>query len=262
MLRHVIKANPQPAQAAPAGTTVSLIGIDEHTIASIALLLRGGFRVICADANPIMVDTLGDMVRSGAAGQAVWRAHLDDDMLCLTDDPFAAVMESTITLICQGVSESFTGEADDYVLSVLGRTIGAALAHKADYHVVVQQASVLPGTTRNVLISAIEAASGLEAGAGFGTCHLSDRLAHLASDATPLFAGVTDLATADTIEDLLQRSGRRASTTLIEVSEMKSWAACDVAGISGNLLRSEKADHQRDPRHLVAAPQDRVSLTA
>lgn len=263
MLRQAIKANRQPAQVASAGTTVSIIGIDEQTISSVAALVRGGFRVICADADPTKVDALAEMLRSGTAGLALWQAHLVEKTLCLTDDPFTAVMDSSITLICQGAGESFTGEVDTYALSAIGRMIGSALAHKDEYHVIIQQASVEPGTTRGALVSAIEAASGLQAGAGFGACHLSSRFTHLASgDGAPLFAGVTDLVTASMVENLLHRAGRHATTTLIEISEMKGWVACDVDRISGNLPRSKASDDRLDARELLAALQDTFSLTA
>lgn len=260
-MRQVIKADRQPAQVAPAGTTLSIIGIDEHTIAGVGALLRGGFRVICADANPIKVDMLAEMIRSGTAGGALWQAHLAEQKLCLTDDPFVAVMDSTITLICQGAGESVSGKADTYVLSAMGAMIGSSLAHKDEYHVIVQQASVAPGTTRSVLVSAIEAASGLQAGAGFGACHLSSCLTHPAPEAALVYAGVTDLVAAGMVKVLLHRYGKRATITLIEISEMKSWAAWDVAKIDGNLKDAEET-HRLDPRHLLAALQEPISLTA
>lgn len=266
MLRQFIRTNHRATEIESAALTVSLIGIDEHTVTGAAALLRAGFAVVCADADPSKVDALVDTIAAGGAGPVLQHALLAEQTLRLTDDPFVAVVNSSMTLICQGASDSLAGTADTYVLSVMGRMIGNALAHKDEYHVVVQQASVEPGTTRDVLVAAIEAASGLQAGEGFGACHLSNRLGDATSDDTaPFYAGVTDLVTASLIEDFVRRSDKRVVTTLIEISEMKSWVERKGIRASHSLptpARATNAGRPRKSSHMLAPLKDAVSLRA
>ena len=84
-----------------------------------------------------------------------------------TGDLEGAVLNSEITFIAVGTP--FDGKSIDLtaVLEV-SRQIGAALARKTGYHVVVVKSTVVPGTTEGKVIPQLEAASGKKAGVDFG----------------------------------------------------------------------------------------------
>jgi UDPglucose 6-dehydrogenase/GDP-mannose 6-dehydrogenase len=77
------------------------------------------------------------------------------------------VLDSELTLIAVGTPSSAAGIDLTAVLSA-GRDVGAALALKHDYHVVVVKSTVVPGTTDGVILPLLEQASGKAAGADFG----------------------------------------------------------------------------------------------
>lgn len=157
---------------------ISILGIDDQTVAQAGALLRAGYRVICADSDTDRVDTLVQRIvlGIGTAVMATLRIAQAEGNLMVSDDIFAAVLESDVSFIRQGPGVDFVGEANTHALAAIGRTVGAALALKPTFHVVVQQAATVPGITRSVLIPAIEGASGLKAGDGFGLCHSAEIL--------------------------------------------------------------------------------------
>jgi GDP-mannose 6-dehydrogenase len=210
-----------------AQSVISILGIDATTAAQASALLEAGFNVICADADPEKVEALSRQIeRAAQSGLRGLGRGCASSALRVTDDPLMAIIDSDVTVICQGASENFLGETDSYVLSAMGRTIGAALAHKAGFHVIIQQAATEPGTTRGVLLPAIEAASGLRAGVDFGLCHMSDRLEveadAAADDLHPVMLGVTDARTARHLDVIFTAIGMQATVSTLEVSEMTS----------------------------------------
>ena len=72
-----------------------------------------------------------------------------------------------MTLIAVGTP--FDGQVIDLrYIKAVSREIGAALAKKDGYHVVVVKSTVVPGTTEDVVLPILEEYSGKKAGNGFG----------------------------------------------------------------------------------------------
>ena len=61
-----------------------------------------------------------------------------------------------------------TAASTSRISTASAEQIGDALSEKADYHVVVVRSTVLPGTTHDMVIPALEATSGKKYGEGFG----------------------------------------------------------------------------------------------
>ena len=137
-----------------------------------ACLAADGHRVIGVDSNtakvelvnagrsPVVESGLEDLIRSGIAS-----GHLS-----ATLSVEAAVLAADLSLICVGTPSSANGSLNfDYVRDVCAQ-IGSALRHNPAFHTIVVRSTVLPGTVRDVVIPALERASGKQLGQGFAVC--------------------------------------------------------------------------------------------
>jgi GDP-mannose 6-dehydrogenase len=73
-----------------------------------------------------------------------------------------------VSLLCVGTPSRRNGSLDLTYLTRVSEQVGAALRDKSSYHVVVVRSTVLPGTTNDVIIPALERESGKTYGDGFG----------------------------------------------------------------------------------------------
>lgn len=147
---------------------VSIIGTGYVGLVTGACLSEKGHQVTCVDINPERVAALN------RAESPIYEAGLEDLLrkhvgrgLRATTDLAAAVLGTELTLIAVGTP--FNGKEID-LTAVLGATrqIGEALKQKATYHVVVVKSTVVPGTTDQHVLPALEASSGKKAGPDFG----------------------------------------------------------------------------------------------
>jgi UDPglucose 6-dehydrogenase len=147
---------------------VSVVGLGYVGAVTGACLAELGHEVVCVDLDegkvrqiqdgqaPVFEAGLGELIGKHAGGR-----------LEATGDLHAAVAGSDLTLIAVGTP--FDGrEIDLEAVRNATREIGAALRHKAKYHVVVVKSTVVPGTTRDVVCPLLEEASGKKIGDDLG----------------------------------------------------------------------------------------------
>ena len=126
-----------------------VVGVDVHT---------EKVRAINEGRSPIVEPGLGELLAEGtAAGR-----------LRATTSTEEAVRDTELSLICVGTPSRKNGSLDLSYLVRVAEQIGSALKNKPDYHVVVVRSTVLPGTTHDKVIPALEASSGKKYGEGFG----------------------------------------------------------------------------------------------
>jgi GDP-mannose 6-dehydrogenase len=82
-----------------------------------------------------------------------------------------AVMASDMSFVCVGTPSLSNGSLDFSHLEHVCDEIGATLAKKDAFHVVVIRSTILPGTMQNIVIPRLEKHSGKKAGVGFGVCN-------------------------------------------------------------------------------------------
>jgi GDP-mannose 6-dehydrogenase len=149
---------------------VSVFGIGYVGAVTAACAARDGHTVVAVDVNPIKVEAINagrtPIVEPGL--DELIEAETGKGRLSATDDIVAAVAETELSLLCVGTPSRENGAIDlDYVTRV-AEQIGDALRKKSELHSVVLRSTVLPGTTEEVVIPALEWASGKKAGVDFG----------------------------------------------------------------------------------------------
>jgi GDP-mannose 6-dehydrogenase len=149
---------------------VSIFGLGYVGCVSAASFAADGHIVVGVDVNPDKV------ARINAGRSPIVEPGLDeliDDAsargrLRATTSALDAVRDTDVSLLCVGTPSRKNGSLDLAHLDRVCREVGAALRDKVSYHVVVVRSTVLPGTTHDVVIPALEAASGGKYGEGFG----------------------------------------------------------------------------------------------
>jgi GDP-mannose 6-dehydrogenase len=149
---------------------VSVFGLGYVGCVSAASFAGDGHEVVGVDVND-------DKVAAINAGRSpIVEPGLDELLarcsaegrLRATTDTAEAIRDSEVSLLCVGTPSRKNGSLDLTYLERVSEQVGAALKHKPDYQVVVVRSTVLPGTTHDVVIPALERESGKKYGEGFG----------------------------------------------------------------------------------------------
>jgi UDPglucose 6-dehydrogenase len=148
---------------------ISVVGTGYVGLVSGVCLADIGHQVTCVDVDAKKVDQINRGVppiyEKGLA--TLLRRHVDSGRIEATTDLVAAVQNSELSLVAVGTP--FKGDAIDlsFVRTVC-RQIGAVLEDKEEFHTVVIKSTVVPGTTDQVVVPELEAASQKRAGVDFG----------------------------------------------------------------------------------------------
>jgi GDP-mannose 6-dehydrogenase len=149
---------------------VSVFGLGYVGSVSAASFAADGHEVVGVDVN-------ADKVAAINAGKSpIVEPGLDQLLadvvakgrLRATIDTTEAVRDSEISLVCVGTPSRRNGSLDLSYVDRVCQEIGNALREQSHYHVIVVRSTVLPGTTHDVVIPALEHASGKAYGDGFG----------------------------------------------------------------------------------------------
>ena len=153
-------------------TAVSVFGLGYVGCVSAACLASRGHRVIGVDVNeekvqllregrsPVVEEAIGDLTAETVAAGS----------LSVTTDARAALLSTDISLVCVGTPSDRGGGLSTRFLEMATDEIGAALADKDGWHVVVYRSTMVPGTCESLLTPRLEARSGKRAGVDFGVC--------------------------------------------------------------------------------------------
>ena len=211
--------------------SISVIGLGYVGAVSMACLSHLGFRMVGVDVSfekvrsikegrsPIVEARLGELLADG-----VQQGRID-----ATQNLVAAVLETDVTFMSVGTPTAKDGGCDFTYVRQASRAIGQALALKSSRHVVVLRCSVPPGTTLDVVVPEIEAASGKKLGRDFGICFnpefLREGVAVADFFAPPkTVVGTSDPSTAAAVAGIYRSIDERVIFTSIEAAEMVKYA--------------------------------------
>jgi len=149
---------------------VSVFGLGYVGCVSAASFAGDGHEVVGVDVNAEKVAAIN------AGRSPIVEPGLDELLarcssegrLRATTDTAEAIRDSEVSLLCVGTPSRKNGSLDLTYLERVSEQVGAALRDKPGYHVVVVRSTVLPGTTHDVVIPALERESGKKYGDGFG----------------------------------------------------------------------------------------------
>jgi GDP-mannose 6-dehydrogenase len=239
-----------------------------------ACLAEQGHLVTGVDPQAVKVDSL----RSGhspvieAEVNQLLGAALSQGLLRASTNARDAVLSSEVGIVCVGTPSEFNGSLDLTFLRRVAADIGSAIADHSGYFTIVVRSTVLPGTTRDVVIPALERASGLKAGVDFGLCYNPEFLREgsaVADFRSPpkTVLGAIDDRSRSIVTPIVERPGAPTIQTTIEVAEMvkyadNAWHALKVAFANeiGTISKSSGVDG-REVMDAFAA-DEKLNLSA
>ena len=149
---------------------ITVFGLGYVGAVSAGCLARRGHHVIGVDVNPRKVASINDgqaPVLEPGLPEAI-AAAAEAGRLRATHDAAEAVRATDVSLICVGTPSGAQGSIDFGALERVCEDIGLGLRDTERRHTVVVRSTVLPGTTEETVIPALERTSGLKAGRDFG----------------------------------------------------------------------------------------------
>ncbi len=147
---------------------ISIIGAGYVGLVTGACLADKNHQVIVVDIDPDKVDKINQAIAPiYEVGLPELLERYVPDRLHATRDLRQAVLSTDLTIIAVGTP--FNGqEINLSYIREASQQIGSALREKSGYHLVVVKSTVVPGTTDQVVLPILEAASGKRAGMDFG----------------------------------------------------------------------------------------------
>jgi UDPglucose 6-dehydrogenase/GDP-mannose 6-dehydrogenase len=171
-----------------------------------------GHEVVCVDVDAQRVARIaaGEPPIHEPGLAAMLKQGLDEGRFRATLDPDSALDGAHVSMLAVGTPDR-DGRIDLRYVIEAARTIGAHLRkHRPAGHVVVVKSTVVPGSTVGPIRSALEDASGLNAGADFGLAMNPEFLREGFAvadfmDPDHIVVGAWDGASAETVEALYVR---------------------------------------------------------
>jgi len=235
---------------------ISIFGLGYVGAVSAGCLAKDGHRVIGVDPNQTKVNLINEgttPIIEKDIGEII-SAAVKEGLLTATTSVAEAVANTDVSLICVGTPSQLNGSLDLSYVRRVCEEIGAAIAVKSGFHVVVARSTMLPGTMRDVVIPTLESSSGKKAGVDFGVCNNPEFLregtaVHDYYQPPKTVIGETDGRSGDVLASIYAKMDAPLIRTDVATAEMVKytdnvWHALKVgfANEIGNICKSLKID--------------------
>jgi GDP-mannose 6-dehydrogenase len=213
---------------------ISIFGLGYVGAVSLACLARDGHEMTGVDIDQSKLEMLrrgqAPIVETGI--QELTRTVIRGGKVTVTDSVRDAILMSDISFVCVGTPARANGNQNLDAITRIAEQIGAVLPEKNTRHVIVIRSTVRPGTVEEVIQPALEAASGLKAGADFSLCFQPEFLREGTSihdyDHPPLtVVGASDAAGVAVLRAIFGHLPCEFLQTSIRTAEMLKYA-CNV----------------------------------
>jgi UDPglucose 6-dehydrogenase len=158
-------------------TRYSVAGLGKLGASMAAAIAGRGFDVIGVDVNASVIEAV-NAGRAPVSETGLAKAiEINRARLSATACHSEAIGRSDVTFVVVPTPSDRTGIFSLQYATYAFRQIGVGLAAKEDYHLVVLTSTVVPGSTRQMLLPELEAASGKICGRDFGLCYSPEFIA-------------------------------------------------------------------------------------
>ncbi len=149
---------------------VSVFGLGYVGTVLCGCLTEAGHGVVGVDIQQVKVDAInrGESPIVEPRLEPLVKRAVDSGRLRGTRDASDALRATELSLICVGTPSDQRGDVDLRALERVCADIGKALRKADHFHSIVFRSTVLPGTTRAIVIPILEQQSGKKAGRDFG----------------------------------------------------------------------------------------------
>lgn len=238
---------------------VSIFGLGYVGAVSAGCLAHEGHEVIGVDLAPAKVDLINagqSPIVEAQIGEII-AAAVKAGRLRAIHDTSDAIRNTDLSFVCVGTPSQVNGNLDLTDVRRVCEQIGRALGSKTDRHVVVTRSTILPGTTRRIIIPLLEEFSGKLAGVEFSVCYNPEFLREGSAVRDFRFPaktviGESDRAGGDLLATFYAKLDPLLIRTDLETAEMikyidNSWHALKVgfANEMGNLCGAYGVDAQK-----------------
>ncbi len=156
---------------------VAVIGCGKLGGTMVGCLASRGFNVTAVDVSEAAVNALNN-------GEAPAQENGLDELIAANKEKITATMshedailKSDISFVIIPTPSDKSGAFTNQYAIHAFKEIGKALAKKDSYHTVVLTSTVMPGSTRSVLLPVLEENSGKKCGEDFGLCYSPEFIA-------------------------------------------------------------------------------------
>lgn len=235
---------------------ISVFGMGYVGAVCTACLCKEGHQVIGVDPHRLKVELINSgnspIIEEGLA-EAIGNG-VKEGRLSATADAETAILNSDVSMVCVGTPSKANGSLDLQYVEKVSREIGEALAKKDSFHVVVMRSTMLPGSTRNLVLPILQEASGKQLGKDFGVVFNPEFL----RESTAIYdfynppktvIGETDTKSGDVVSALYSMLDAAEFRVDLETAEMikyadNAWHATKVtfANEIGNICRESGID--------------------
>ena len=241
---------------------ISVFGLGYVGAVSAACLAAEGHTVVGVDTNPVKVDLLNQgrapVVEAGLA--ELIADCVRDGRLRATTHCDEAVVGTDLGFVCVGTPSNSNGSLDLTYLRRVAEDIGQALRRHQTPFVVVVRSTVLPGTTRQVILPDLERVAGRPVAVCVQPEFLREGSAVRDFYEPPkVVLGADDEQVRALVTPVAAREGAPLIQTELELAEMikyadNAWHALKVtfANEIGSLAKAQGLDGQRVMEILCA----------
>ena len=147
---------------------ISIIGTGYVGLVSGVCFAKLRNNVICVDIDKKKIDKINNAI------PPIYEEGLEEllskhkDRIKATTDYSSSINNTDVTFICVGTPSKEDGSIDLTFIKEVTIEIAKVLKQKDKYHLVVVKSTVLPGTTRDVVLPLLEKYSGKKVGKDFG----------------------------------------------------------------------------------------------